>query len=188
MRKLLLIFAAIGMMAGFAGKVMGQGVDIPTAGEDITWSLSEMKLVGVVGTPPSLTFIQPTVAGDSILSATAATSYLQYTSVVTGAKLRKINVAISGTVPTSTKLYVVAGADAGSGNGTVGTASDVRGLVGSATALDIVTGIGSCFTNTGSTDGRLLTYTWSVIPTGWAALKTTSGSSIHATYTITDSQ
>jgi hypothetical protein len=158
--------------------------DIPTAGENITWTLNEMKLVGVVGTPPSLTFVQPATAGAPIADAISNASYLQYTSIVDAAKTNKISVKITGDIPTATELWVVASANSTGGKGTPGTQSIELKL--SSTDQVIVSGIGSVYTGIESTDGRQLTYRWTVLPTAFATLKKMTGSNIAVTYTIAD--
>jgi len=84
--------------------------------------------------------------------------YLQYT-VIRDAALTvfKITVGCTGTPPSGTQLTVIAtGLDPSHGLNSV-----ARTLTNASTA-DLVTAIPSCVTGTGGTDGKQLTYTYSV--------------------------
>jgi len=167
-------------MGMFTTNVFAAG-DGTEAGEAVTYDLPAMKILDVEGTAPSLTFVAPDESGSAIAEVTSNTSWINYTSVIESGSTNKVTVALTGTVPAGTTLTVVA-ADAVGGNGNFGTPAAAVTL--SATAQDLITEIGSCYTGDGDTNGHQLTYTWSVDAGGYANVVAASGSDITATYTI----
>lgn len=181
MKKGLLYVGMMVVAMGFAtSNVMAQ--DTGEAGQAVTYTLPAMKILDVEGVAPTLTFVAPIQAGDAIADATNNTSWINYTSIVENLATNKVSVAITGTVPAGTTLKVVAAAHAGTGNGTYGTPAPAVTL--SATAQNLITTIGSCYTGDGNTNGHQLTYTWSVIPGSYASVVAAAGAGITATYTI----
>jgi hypothetical protein len=174
----------LGMMAVTMGLVTTNAVaqDTSEAGEAVTYSLPAMKILDVEGIAPTLTFAVPTEAGTAIADVTSNTSWINYTSIIAAAATNKVSVAITGTVPTGTTLKVIAAAHAGTGDGTYGTPTAAVTL--SATAQDLITTIGSCWTGTGNANGHQLTYTWSVVANAYATVVAAAGADITATYTI----
>jgi hypothetical protein len=129
----------------------------------------------------------PTEAGAAFdfSSATNNTIWVNYSSIVASGKTRKVNAAItSGAVPAGLQLKVTAGSYAGTGKGTTGTAASQVTL--SATAQDVVTGIGSCYTGNGASNGHNLTYALSLTSADSYNLLTQANTTITVTYTITD--
>ncbi|MDD3723149.1 MAG: hypothetical protein PHW92_11830 [Lutibacter sp.] len=91
-------------------------------------------------------------------AATNATIWMNYSSIVKGSVSRKVTVAITdGTVPTGLKLTVLASEASGTGGGTKGTPA-ASAITLTATATDIVKGIGSAYTGDGANKGHNLTY------------------------------
>ncbi len=133
-----------------------------TAGDPIELQLPEVALIDTDHAPITLT-LTTSNAGESIASSDSNSDmYVKVTSLVPAGTNRDISAKITGTVPTGTKLTLSsAAATAANSAGTLGSP------VGSAITLsssdqNIVTGIGSCYTGTGSTDGYQLTYTWAL--------------------------
>ena len=129
----------------------------------------------------------PTEAGDalSFASATDNSIWVNYSSIIASGKTRTVNAAItSGTVPTGLLLKVTAGSYAGSGKGTLGTAGSQVTL--STTAQNIITGIGSCYTGNGASNGHNLTYTLELGSTDNYNQLVQANTSITVTYTITE--
>ncbi|MGV8945449.1 MAG: hypothetical protein ACOH1N_03390 [Lutibacter sp.] len=93
-------------------------------------------------------------------TATNATIWMNYSSIVKGSSKRNVGVAITtGTVPTGLKLTVEAAAFSGTGKGTMGTTTTtINALTLTGTSQSIVTGIGSAYTGNLATNGHLLTY------------------------------
>jgi len=100
---------------------------------------------------------------------------------------RKVTVAITtGTVPDGMLLKVAAAADAGQGDGTVGTPQGTLTL--SSTAQDLITGIGSCYTGSPENKGHNLTYTLELNSAqgSYAELDFNAQVAVEITYTLTD--
>ena len=129
-----------------------------TASHDVTLQINEIVLIDLNNTAAiTLTTNAPTAGGENPLGDTDATKLLQYTSLVATGLTRKITVAWGGTetAPAGTSLKLVASAiPAGCGT----AAPQVTITNGT---QDLVTGIGSCATGTG-TNGAALTYTFSI--------------------------
>jgi len=157
--------------------------DSNEANETINYSMPAMRVLDLEGTAPSLTFVAPTEGGTNIADATANSSWINYTSIVSSGVTNKITVSISGNaVPDGTQLKVEAAEYTGNGDGTFGTPSGQ--IILSSSAQELITAIGSCYTGTGNTNGHQLTYTWSIEPDGYASLAAGGSSGITATYTI----
>jgi hypothetical protein len=168
--------------------------DTNTDAHDVTINIPEVALLDIepaASTAITLAPAAPTEAGDPIdfSGATDNSLWINYSSIVgsTTEPTRKVTVAItSGTVPGGMLLKVQAGADAGNGDGTVGSAAGQLTLSGS--AQDLVTGIGSCYTNTPENNGHQLTYVLELDGTGgsYANLDFDDATTLTITYTLTD--
>lgn len=182
MRKGLLYLGMMVAVMGFAtSNVNAQ--DTNEASETVTYTLPTMAILDLEGTAPALTFIVPTEAGSAIEEVTSNTSWINYTSIIASGTTNKVSVALSGAaVPAGTTLKVVAATHAGSGNGTYGAPTEAVTL--SQTAQDLITGVGSCYTGTGNTNGHQLTYTWSVDADKYETVVAAAAADITATYTI----
>jgi len=157
--------------------------DSNQAGESISYTLPPMRILDLEGVAPSLTLSAPTEGGTTIAPATSSNSWINYTSIIENGTTNKVTVAISGSpVPAGTTLKVAAAAYSGNGDGIFGVPAGIVSL--SSTAQDLITGIGSCYTGTGNTNGHQLTYTWSVNANGYTNLVSGASSGIIATYTI----
>jgi hypothetical protein len=134
----------------------------------------------------TMAFVAPTVAGDPITAPSNNTTlYLQYSSIMTDpASSRKISVKTSALVAGVNISVTAANPTATNLLGTGGTGSTVSTLA--TTDASIITGITSCATGTGATDGSNLTYS---LNTGTASNygNLRSGSSaVTITYTLSD--
>lgn len=160
----------------------------------VTISVPEVALLDIEAassTTISLGPTAPTEAGSPITftSATDNSLWLNYSSIIgsTTESSRTVTAQItSGTVPAGMTLSVVAGADAGNGDGTVGTPTAAVTLSGS--AQNIITAIGSCYTGTGTSNGHQLTYTLALDAASgsYANLDFDDAGNINVTYTITN--
>ncbi|NEW78907.1 MAG: hypothetical protein GZ086_05665 [Gelidibacter sp.] len=191
-----LFFAAVIVLS--ANATFAQ-VDSKVATHLVTISIPEVALLDLEvasgTTTVALAGTAPTEAGLPMTfgaAATNATIWMNYSSIVKGALLRNVGVAITqglATLPVGLKLTVEAGVAAATGAGTKGTASSVLTLSG--TSQNIVTGIGSAYTGTGAT-GHNLTYKLDYATSeaaNYAALKfdDTAAASLTITYTLSDS-
>ncbi|MDP3312193.1 hypothetical protein [Lutibacter sp.] len=154
-----LFFAAVIVLSANAAFAQ----DTKTANHLVTITIPQVALLDLEvasgTTDVTLAGTAPSEAGLPMTFGAAATNsaiWMNYSSIVKGALLRNVTVAITnGTVPTGLKLTVLASAAAG-GAGTLGAASTELILTG--TAQNIVTAIGSAYTEDGANKGRNLTY------------------------------
>ena len=140
--------------------------------------------VAVKGGPPvSLSLTAPTEAGSPmLLTATNNNLWLNYSSVTSTSGTNTVSVKASTTLP-GVALKVIAGSDAGSGGGSVGTPTSIITLTTSDQV--IINSIGTGYTGNGNNKGHNLTY--SVAAIAYNLIKYTSSSiSIDITYTITN--
>ena len=189
MKKLVLFTMILGVFFNL------QAQDTDTDSHDITISVPEVAIVDIEPSASkdiTLTPTAPTEAGDplSFTTATNTTLWLNYSSIIgtTTEASRTISVAItSGTLPSGLDVTVQAAADAGTGDGTVGTPAG-SALTLSGTGQNIVTAIGSCYTETPENNGHNLTYSLALESGGdYADLDFDDNSStITVTYTISD--
>jgi hypothetical protein len=118
---------------------------------------------------------------------TNATKWLNYTSVVNQGQTRRITAQITeGALPSGVSLKVQA-ATSTTGKGTLGTTTGIKTLLTSGT-VDVITGIGSCFTQNGANKGSLLSYSIEMDDensSSWANLVATDYE-VTITYTITE--
>jgi len=153
-----------------------------SATQNVSINVSEINTIAANGAA-SFAITVPVVPGDAPVITPTQTATLAYTSILpsTGGA-RKINAMITTNVPDGLQLgAVVSGV---TGTGTVGTAAK-GGLLNTSTAVDLVTGIGSCYTN-----APTLTYSLGIIPTTGIALvkATATPATAVVTYTMTAAQ
>jgi len=179
MKQLLSLVAISGLMA-LATAAFATGVST-TATSSFNTDVNEMAVLNIAGYPGNLVLGAPGTGGTTIDNASDATTYAQYTSVIATGKTRILDAKISaGSIPAGTTLKLTAGNPGGTGN--VGTKAAQVTLTG--TAASIVTGIGSCNTGTGDTDGTNLSYQLSVSAIG--SLVKTALNNVTVTFTLND--
>lgn len=157
MKKLLLISVIIGAFSMLNTNVIAQ----TTSNQDLTLGIPEVTLINAVndgGVASAVSLeLTTTVAGTAISGGTG-TTYAQLSSIVAVAETRKISAKVSG-VPAGTALSVTTTVPSNANfAGTIGTGTSTLEL--GATDVDIVTGIGSCYTGTAALDGYKLDYSW----------------------------
>ncbi|MGQ9779876.1 MAG: hypothetical protein ACUVRM_08380, partial [Bacillota bacterium] len=150
-----------------------------TATQSVTMTVNEIAVIDVAGGNVTLTITAPTQGGAPPANPTNNSTYLQYTSTVPTATTRKITAAFGATdaPPTGTSLKLSATVPAG-----MGTAAPQLTL--SSTAGDLVTGIGSVYTGTGTTNGAQLNYTLSI--DNFSQLVVGESKTVTVTFTLTD--
>jgi hypothetical protein len=153
-----------------------------TATQNVSISVSEVNTIAANGAA-AFAITAPLVPGEAPVITPTQSASLAYTSILPSTSgARKINAKITTDVPAGLQLgAVVSGV---SGTGTVGTAA-TGGLLNTSTAVDLVTGIGSCYTT-----APTLTYSLGIIPTtGMALVKATAApATAVVTYTMTAAQ
>lgn len=157
MKKLLLISVIIGAFSMLTTNVIAQ----ITSNQDLTLGIPEVLLINAVnasGANGAVSLeLTTTVAGTAISGGTG-TTYVQLSSIVTAAQTRKMSASVTG-VPAGTVLSVATAVPSNANfAGTIGTGTSSLDL--GASDIDIVTGIGSCYTGTTGLDGYILDYSW----------------------------
>jgi hypothetical protein len=131
------------------------------------------------------TFTQPSPneAGEKLTAPANNTGlWLNYSSIIsTTVTSRKVGVKLSALVP-GVDVAVVAGA-ASTGAGTRGTPTSAVTLT--TADQDLITGIGSAYTATGSSNGHNLTYSFTALDANYANLRAASPV-VTVTYTLID--
>jgi hypothetical protein len=191
MKKLVKIFVAVVVLSCMSTFTYAQ--DNNKDAHDITITIHEVALLDIEPSGSNTITIGPAApieAGEPIdfTSATNNTLWMNYSSIIGSSTepSRDVTVAITnGTVPGGMALTVVAAADAGNGAGTVGIPTAAVTL--SATAQNIVTGVKSCYTGTGTSNGHNLTYTLSLTaPADYGDLDFDDATTLTVTYTISN--
>jgi hypothetical protein len=149
------IFILISVL--FSEKIVAQSY---TAGDQITLGVQDFCLIDTNHAPVALT-LSASVAGTPVASVSNSDMYVKISSVVPGNTNRKVTARISGgTIPAGTRLTLLAALSVNlNGGGRRGVVVTTP-IILNATDQDLVTGVGSCYTGTGFTDGYRLTYTW----------------------------
>jgi hypothetical protein len=138
--------------------------DTHEASHAVEISIPTVALVDVEGSDGEVTSItlKPDVsaleAGEAVNfgSATNSDLWLNYTSIVGSDQTRDITAALDGTLPSGVSLNLAA-SGVSTGNGALGNAAGQISL--SASAQNLITGIGSGYTESGYKKGHQLTYT-----------------------------
>lgn len=160
------------------------GITIPEV------ALLDIELAASKNITMAFTAPSPSEAGNPIVAPTDNTAlWLNYSSIVTASGLdatRKVTVYADVLIP-GIDIKVTAGADAGAGAGTKGTPSSQLTLTaGVATAQDIITGIGSCWTDTGASKGHQLTYSLGLTSAATYSSLRAGTTTVTVTYTLSD--
>jgi hypothetical protein len=177
MKKLIIVIAAFALAGGLWAQ---------TATHTVNVGVNGMQIIRVNnGTAVTMTIVAPATSGTAPADVSDATQYLQYTVIKVGSTTYKVTGKITtGTVPAGVTLYVTAATPGSGGLGTKGTGAGEKALPSGANpAADLITGIGSCYTATGASDGSNMTYRLSV--TDWNTIAEASSTALTVTYTIT---
>ncbi|NQU85166.1 MAG: hypothetical protein HQ541_05335 [Mariniphaga sp.] len=162
--------------------------DTNEGSHSISISIPEVALLDLEGgSSINLAPSAPSEAGNPFDFSTAVDNsiWVNYSSVVASGRTRTVTAAITtGSVPTGMSLKVTAGSYAGSGNGTLGGATSQVTLSNS--AQDIITGIGSCYTGNGASNGHNLAYALELDSNNDYDELVQDNTSITVTYTLTD--
>jgi hypothetical protein len=165
--------------------------EVATSTIDVAIDVTAVAAITVTGTNQSFTVGGSPAAGAlPIVNATAnVPTYLQYTSVVPTTETRAVAVQADAAVPAGLKLNIRAGTPTGDGG--VGTPVAGGVSIGStyvgATDLTIITGITSCATGTGATQGAPVYYTLAIDEATFSNLETTTTQTITLTFTLVGS-
>ncbi len=185
MKKLSLIIAAV--LFSF-GSVIADDSNSDTHQVGIT--ISEVALVDVETTAASknisFTPAAPTEAGEGLtFTATNSDLWLNYSSIVASGTSRSISAVVSGTLPEGVTISVATSDPASSGKGKKGNAKNAAQVVTNGSGVEVVTGIGSCYTGDGASNGCNLTYSLNLEDTKYDKLYHETYTAV-ITYTISD--
>ena len=151
-----------------------------TANQTFTLSVLDICVLGVTGNPGTLTIQAPASGGETPANPTDESTYTVYTSVVGAAQARVMTAQWGGSdaAPAGCSLKMVISEIAGTNEGSAAAEITV-----SASAQNIITGIGSCATGVG-VGGAKLKYTLSLDT--MTSLVAGSSESVTITLTMTD--
>lgn len=145
-----------------------------TAGDNVTLHIEDYCLIATNNAPIVLSLTSAT-AGQAAQSTSNSDLYVKISSIVPGATNRELTAKISsGTVPTGTTLTLVSAPCTTTNSGGILGTPNATPITLSAIDQSLVTGIRTCYTGTGSTDGYRMTFTWR--PTSPATTYGTIGS------------
>lgn len=157
MKKTILLTGIIGILFIFNNNAYSQA----SSNQALTMGIPEVLLIAAVneaGVAGAISLELTTTTAGTAISGGTGTSYAQLSSIVTSSQTRKMTASVTG-VPAGTELTLASTVPSNANfAGTVGTGSAATTL--GATAVDIVTGIGSCYTGTAALDGYKLDYAW----------------------------
>jgi hypothetical protein len=191
MKKLSLIIATILFSFGVANAVVvPTGDDTHKASHGVEIKIPTVALVdvegvgGEAGTINLIPDVSALEAGEAVKfsSVNDNSLWLNYTSIVKKDQVRNITTEISGNLPSGVSLKLSA-SSISTGKGKTGQPTEEISLT--STAQKLITGIGSCYTETGNGKGHQLKYTLDMDNEKYADLMA-DNYEIKVTYTITD--
>ena len=191
MKKLSLIIATILFSFGVANAVVvPTGDDTNKASHGVEIKIPTVALVdvegvgGEAGTINLIPDVSALEAGEAVKfsSVNDNSLWLNYTSIVKKDQVRNITTEISGNLPSGVSLKLSA-SSISTGKGKTGQPTEEISLT--STAQKLITGIGSCYTETGNGKGHQLKYTLDMDNEKYADLMA-DNYEIKVTYTITD--
>lgn len=178
MKKVRLLTQAAALILLVSGSALGQAnIDSHT----VTMEVGNMAVLNLTGGNITLTIAAPGTGGQQPADDTDNTCYLQYTATVPSGLTRTLTVAwgAGDSAPAGCSLNVTAAPSGAAGEGST---AGLRTI--SSSAQTVVTGIGSCYTGTGGTDGANLSYVLTV--TDASSLIAGDSQAATVTYTLTD--
>ncbi len=161
-----------------------------TATADVT--INEVALLAVnTATMPAFVVDAPTNAGElPVITPSGDPTYLQYTVVVDPlvSATKRITASCDLAMLAGLKMDVWAAAPTGTGG--VGAAAagglEIDSAYTGGTAVDLITGITSCATGSGSTQGPAVYYTLSIDASTFDAMETATATTFTITYSLVD--
>jgi hypothetical protein len=173
--KAILLGAACGL--GLTGLMFASA----TANQTVTMQVNAICVLAATGNPSTLTVTAPAAGGADPVAASDNATYAQYTSTVPSSQTRKLTAAwgAADAAPAGCSLKLTATPPGGGNRG-----SSAGQITLTSTAQDVVSGIGSCATGVGGTDGAQLAYSLAV--TSVTSLVAGESKSATVTLTLTD--
>jgi len=155
MKKWKTLLAAITVVTAVSGLAYAAA----TATQTVTMQVGAISVLTMTGNPAALAIAAPALGGQTPANPSSNTTYAQYTSTVAAGVTRRLqaNWGASDAAPAGCSLLLTATPAALPNQG-----ASANQITMSATATNIVTGIGSCATGTGATNGAQMAYVLSV--------------------------
>lgn len=178
MKKMKLLTLAAALILLVSGSALGQAnVDAHT----VTMDVGNIAVLNLTGGNITLTITAPGTGGQQPADDTDNTCYLQYTATVPSGMTRNLSVAwgAGDTAPAGCSLRVTATPSGAAGEGSTAGQRTI-----SSSGQTVATGMGSCYTGTGGTDGANLGYVLTV--TDASSLVAGDSEAATVTYTLTD--
>ncbi|QIA09786.1 hypothetical protein [Draconibacterium halophilum] len=128
----------------------------------------------------------PTTAGEKIdlQSKQESNIWLNYSSIVTSNQKRKITATVVGDIPNGISIKLKVGENIGAGIGELGLSNG--SIVLSNSPVDIISGIGSCYTGVGVQNGHPLSYNLEIDENSFYSNSEKGETSVSVIYTLTD--
>ena len=187
MKRKLFALATLGVVFAFNANAQ----DDADADHTVAISIPEVAILDLEGsTSVSLSVDAPTEAGEAVdfSGATNNAVWVNYSSIGGASETsRTVAAKISNnSVPSGMLLKVTAGADAGNGDGTMGSSAGQITLT--STDQTVISGIGSAYAADGSSNGHQLTYALELDPTAgsYAQIDFDEDVTLTITYTISN--
>lgn len=184
MKKTLLILSIALLGVFLSSPVMGQTNNSGAITQNLSLGLREVALLSASATPISLVLV-PDAVGLAVKSSVSDSSArLIISSVITSAT-RTLSASVSA-IPPGTTIKMQALVPNTNFKGTQGTYLPAATLpLTSGTAVDIITGIGSCYSGNATGDGYRLRYIWGLnLAEDYSLVKASGGTSVTVTLTI----
>lgn len=155
-----------------------------------TVTINDIALLTVsTATPPSFVVDDPLLAGAlPVITPAGTPTYLQYTVVVATGTTKKITAESDAAMLDGLKLDIWSAVPTGTGGVGIPVAGGL--MVDAAyvadTAVDLITGITSSATGSGSTQGPAVYYTLSIDAASFSDMITTGATTFTITYSLVD--
>ncbi len=180
-KKLLLALMVVVLAFGMSGIVWAAEVATDTVGLQV----EAIHIIAVTASTENLMIAAADItAGQTPADAVGLLpAYLQYTTITDGAATYEITAQIAGVLPAGTELHLTT--TPGTGGSGAGQGTGVSAVtVPTASAVNIVTAIPSCWTGSESEAGTKVDHFLHI--TAFADLVTTATSDVVISYTIQD--
>jgi hypothetical protein len=172
------------LLAGIAiaAAVSGLAYAAATATQTVTMQIASISVLAMTGNPATLAVSAPAQGGATPANPSSNATYAQYTSTVATGVTRRLqaNWGTTDAAPAGCSLLLTATPAALPNQG-----STAGQITMSSTATNIVTGIGSCATGTGATNGAQMAYVLSI--NTMTSLVAGDNHTVTITITLTDS-
>jgi hypothetical protein len=177
MKKWRTLLAGIVIAAGVSGLAYAAA----TATQTVTMQVASISVLAMTGNPATLAISAPAQGGATPANPSSNTTYAQYTSTVAAGVTRRLQANWGGSdaAPAGCSLLLTATPAVLPNQGT-----GAGQITMSATATNIVTGIGSCATGTGATSGAQMAYILSI--NSMTSLVAADNHTVTVTITLTD--